>query len=62
MSVVSFNWPAAGDAVFAPGAWDGQIGKEIRVDFGGVGETGHLLAAQVAEDGRSVRLTLDVDA
>jgi hypothetical protein len=59
---MSYEQPAPDGATFAADAFDGQIGKEVPVNVPGGGrKTGRVLAAQVAEDGRSVELTLEVD-
>ena len=45
---------------FAPQAFDGSIGKTVPVKVeGGDSSEATLVAAVVAEDGRSARLTLD---
>ena len=47
---------------YAPDAWAGNIGKEIPVHVGSITTTGKLVSAVVAEDGRSVVLTVEVEA
>lgn len=61
MTSFSFTYRPDADIAFRPGAFDKQIGTRVTVEFGGFGETGTLLKADVAEDGRSVRFTLEVD-
>lgn len=59
---MSYKQPAPVGATFAADAFDGQVGKEVPVNIPGEGpKTGRVLAAQVAEDGRSVELTLEID-
>jgi hypothetical protein len=53
--------PAAAGERFAPTAWDSQIGKRIPFSVGERRTRCTLVAAQVAEDGLSVELTIDVD-
>ena len=60
MSTIVLEWPAGPGEMFAQGAFDSQAGKEIRVNYGGMAESGRLLKAVVADDGQSVRLTLEV--
>lgn len=58
---MSYSQPAPHGATFAPNAFDEQIGKEIPVRIpGGDTETGRVVAAKVADDGRSVELELDL--
>lgn len=59
---MSFRQPAPAGATFAADAFDGQIGKEVPVNIPGeTPKTGRVVAAQVADDGESVELTIDVD-
>lgn len=59
---MKFNQPAPDGTTFPADAFDGQIGKEVPVNtVGHEPKMGRILAAQVADDGRSVELTLDVD-
>jgi len=54
--------PAADDERFAPGAFDGSIGKRIPWTYEGsrIG-TATVVNAVVADDGSGVTLTLDLD-
>lgn len=55
--------PAPEGERWAAGSWDGSVGNTIPVRGLGSGEvTGRIVAATVAEDGRSVELTLEVPA
>lgn len=45
---------------FAPGAFDSQIGTTLRVNLPSGPREGVLTAAEVAVDGRSVELTVDI--
>lgn len=48
------------DEVFAPNAFDRNVGKVVRLTAEGIEPvTGTLVAAQVADDGHSVTLTFD---
>jgi hypothetical protein len=47
--------------VFAATAFDSQIGKTIPIKFGAGQADGKLVAAEVAEDGGSVTLTVEVE-
>ncbi|GGP55988.1 hypothetical protein [Streptomyces abikoensis] len=59
---MKYEQPAPSGATFAADAFDGEIGKEVPVNIPGEPPTtGRILAAHVADDGRSVELTLDVD-
>lgn len=59
---MSYEQPAPDGAVFAPDAFDGQIGQEIRVNLpNGDATTGRVLRAEVAKNGQSVEITLDAD-
>ncbi|MFC9429261.1 hypothetical protein [Streptomyces sp. NPDC056987] len=59
---MSYEQPAPDGATFAADAFEGQIGKEVPVNIPGEeAKKGRIVAAQVAGDGRSVELTVDVD-
>lgn len=59
---MKFNQPAPDGTTFTADAFDGQVGKEIPVNTpGNEPKMGRVLAAHVADDGRSVELTLEVD-
>ncbi|MFE6868315.1 hypothetical protein ACFVFS_17335 [Kitasatospora sp. NPDC057692] len=58
---LKFEFAAAGSEIYAPNAFDGQVGKEIRVNLPGrEATTGRVLEAKVAGSGRSVELTVEV--
>jgi hypothetical protein len=59
---ITLTKDAPRDSVFVPDAFTRQVGQEITVRYGGFAERGILTEAAVAADGRSVRLTLEVDA
>jgi hypothetical protein len=48
--------------VYAPTAFDSQIGKSIPVIIGDRSEPGILVAAEVVSEGRAVKLTLEIDS
>jgi hypothetical protein len=55
--------PADKDEAFAPGAWDGSIGKAMAVTLTGRGADaveGVIRAAEVTDDGSAVLLTVEV--
>lgn len=59
---MSFKQPAPAGEIFTADAFDSQIGKQLPVNIeGSEPKTGRLIAAQVADDGQSVELTIDVD-
>jgi hypothetical protein len=59
---MSYKQPAPDGATFASDAFDSQVGREIPVNVeGSEATTGRLIAARVADDGKSVELQLDVD-
>ncbi|OQQ16130.1 hypothetical protein B0675_02260 [Streptomyces sp. M41(2017)] len=59
---MSYEQPAPEGDRFEQGAFDRQVGQDIPVRVEGRDSTtGRLLKAEVADDGRSVELTLDVD-
>lgn len=62
---IEFVHQAEDGELFAPGAFDGQIGQEVPVSRQAnlayrQRATGVLREAEVAEDGRSVRLVVDL--
>jgi hypothetical protein len=65
MTAIKVHLHAGTDKRFAPTAFDKQIGKQIRLtDLTGcvtAAKAGRVFAAEVAEDGRYVTLTIDVD-
>ncbi|MEU4231117.1 hypothetical protein AB0F17_43070 [Nonomuraea sp. NPDC026600] len=64
MSSSSARWQIEKHAdpgdVFAPGAFDSQIGKQIPVILGAQGTLlGTLVEAEIADDGRTATLTVE---
>lgn len=51
---------AGPDEVFAPDAFDSQIGKTVPVRLPGLSRRGRVVGAQVSPDGRSCTLTVEV--
>jgi hypothetical protein len=60
MTTITFRHGAAEYERFAPGAFDFQIGTTLRVNLPSGPREGALKAAEVAEDGLSVELTVDI--
>lgn len=58
---VTFRMCADDGDRFAPGAFDGQIGKVIPILADGGASQALLIAAKVADDGTSAELTVDGD-
>jgi hypothetical protein len=61
MTTFSFRWPAPKGAVFTQDAADAQVGKTLYT--GGINGTwkGDVTAAVVADDGRSMELTVELE-
>ena len=58
---VTFTQPAEPGTQFAPDAFGSQIGRNVPVNIEGHEiDGGKILAAQVADDGKSVDLTVEV--
>lgn len=51
---------AAPDERFWPRAFEPAVGQALAVRFADQSVTGHLVAAEVVDDGRAALLTLDV--
>jgi hypothetical protein len=62
MSEVFIAWePAPADTVFAQGAFDGQVGRVIRVKLPGGREVdGVIRSAMVIEDGSGAQVLVEV--
>jgi hypothetical protein len=58
---IAFTQAAAPGEVFAPDAFAGQIGKDIPVRLAGGVVMCRVTGADIAPDGQSVELHLDVD-
>lgn len=58
---ITMRQGAPDGGVFAPTAFDSQIGKDVPVRVEGRTLPGRLVDADVADDGRDVLLTFDVD-
>ncbi|MFJ6841354.1 hypothetical protein ACIQRE_01645 [Streptomyces griseoluteus] len=58
---ICFQQPAPEGEVFAPDAFDTQVGKEIPIRLETRTVTGRLIKAVVAADGRSADLTVEAD-
>jgi hypothetical protein len=57
---IGYTQPAPELTRFAPGAFDNAVGKEVPMMVNDQACRGTLVSAVVAENGRSVRLTLEV--
>lgn len=57
---MTFRQSAGPGVQFAQGVFDSQVGNEIPVDLGGCKAAGRIVSAVVADDGKSVQITLDV--
>jgi hypothetical protein len=60
MSFTCSLYPDEGER-FGPSAFDSQIGKTIKVNYGGKTVSGTVAVAEVAADGSHVELTVDAD-
>ena len=60
MTRIVVRQPAPALALFKPDAFASQIGEDIAFTAPGKSGTARLVAARVADDGRSVMLTVDV--
>ena len=58
MTEIVVREPAAPDEIFAPGAWDANVGKLIPVHTPGGTRYGQILEVRDAPDGKFVDLTL----
>jgi len=60
MTRIAMDQPAPDGGVFAPNAFDSQVGKTVPLNVGGETTTCTITAAKVADDGLSVEVCLDV--
>ena len=58
---VTFTQRAAAGTIFAASSWDSQIGRTVPVHIGERAMPCILVAAAVAEGGRTVQLTIEID-
>lgn len=57
---IQYNVPAEENERFGPHAFDAHIGKTQKVKIGRLEVDAHIVAAEVAADGRSVLWTVDI--
>jgi hypothetical protein len=58
---VTFHWPAGEHERFAPGAFDGMVGKQVTMPVTGGGRmVGEAIAVSVDPDGAGVDVTVDL--
>lgn len=61
MTQIKINHPVEPNSIFAPGAFDSQIGKEVDFDvpFADAKVKGKIVGAKVVNEGTAVEVTID---